>query len=308
MQHERIAAVAVSDTGRVRGHNEDVASISEFQVGGAHYQVWLVADGMGGGIRGDEASAKARDQMLATLASDASANKASDDPVAALLDGIERANAAVFDLGSEGGTLSFSRMGTTLVAALVETATGRHWIVNVGDSRAYLLREGAATQLTTDHSLVAEAAEAGLITAEEARRSHRKNVITRAIGIERDVEPEILGPLELSRDERLLLCSDGLHGMIDDVAIGRLAAEGALADVANRLMQAANEAGGRDNITVLIGGREAVGSTELQPDSSADESRSSVKGDRRFVRWTVAGLALAIGLAAAATAIVVLAT
>lgn len=310
VERKSLSAVAVSDTGRVRGHNEDVASISEVELGGVRYMVWLVADGMGGGIRGDEASAIARDEMLAALA-----NEAGADPVTVLRQGVERANAAVYELGSEGGTLGFSRMGTTLVAALVEPGTGRHWILNVGDSRAYLLRAGTATQLTTDHSLVAEAAAAGLITAEEARTSNRKNVITRAIGIEPVVDPEILGPLDLAEDDLLLLCTDGLHGMIEDAAIGGHGSEGSLGAAAARLIQSANAAGGRDNITVLLGGwRDAEAAAEpsashtrpaLEPNPDDPSFQAKGRSRVRVALWVAGGLALVIA-AAAGVALVVL--
>ena len=295
MARETLVAAAVTDTGRLRGHNEDVANVSEVQVSGMSYLLWMVADGLGGGIRGEEASALACDELLAALN-----DTASSDPVAALVEGVHRANAAVYAAGSENGTLTVSRMGTTLVAALVEPESRRYWLVNVGDSRGYLVKGGLAAQLTTDHSLVAEAAAAGLLTEEQARNSLRKNVVTRAIGTEREVEPETFGPLELAADELLLLCSDGLHGMIDDAAIGRLASEGTLQRAAEALKDAANAAGGRDNISVVLGGwRTDEPATQTPSPSAEDRSARAEPQGGGLMRWAAVALAVAVAAAAA---------
>ncbi|HXU22869.1 MAG TPA: PP2C family serine/threonine-protein phosphatase [Tepidiformaceae bacterium] len=242
-------AIGRSDVGRVRTNNEDNAAISTIEREGGNYDAWLVADGMGGLAHGEVASELAVRTVIAHLQAVASF----DDPGQVLQDAIFAANAAVFQRGTAAGELNQSAMGTTLVVVLVEESTARYWVANVGDSRVYLLSGAGLSQVTHDHSLVADRVRLGEITEEEARTARHRNVITRAIGVEARVEPEVAGPFRFQDGQRLLLCSDGLHGMVTDAEIAMLAGGAEVENVPDRLIDAANAAGGRDNVTVVVG-------------------------------------------------------
>ena len=262
MDDGTLRAVGRSHVGKVRDHNEDTAAIAEIIHDGSTYFLWLVADGMGGGVKGDLASSTARDEMVTAL------QEAEDwsDPAKNLDVAARRANAAVYKEGTANGELSRSAMGTTVVGALMEANSGRYWLVNIGDSRAYLADGAKLRQLTRDHSLIAEQVAAGQLTAEEARTAGHRNVITRAVGADAVVEPEITGPWKLQPGERILLCSDGLHGMIEDDQIEEIISHNGLEAAADALIKAANAAGGRDNVTAVLGGWTAdSGALEAPP-------------------------------------------
>jgi protein phosphatase len=192
---------------------------------------------MGGHQAGEVASATAIDALVHGVRD--------GHPVA---DAITSANEAVFNKASEDVTMR--GMGTTLTAAVLE---GDVLVIgHVGDSRAYLLRDGDLRQLTTDHSVIAELIAAGELTESEAELDPRRAMITRSIGIDSDVEVDVFD-LDLQPGDRLLLCSDGLTTMVRDEAIASvLHAEPDRERAADALVQAANEAGGADNITVVI--------------------------------------------------------
>lgn len=280
MSQATLEAVGRTHVGRVRDHNEDTAAIAEIAQGDVTYQLWLVADGMGGGVKGEVASRAARDETIAAL------REAQDwaDPGANLAAAAVRANGVVHDEGTAHGELSRSAMGTTLVAALVEADTGRYWIVNVGDSRAYLARGGKIQQLTRDHSLIAEQVAAGQLTEEEARTADHRNIITRAIGTDATVEPDVIGPRRLAPGERLMLCTDGLHGMVADEAIEVIVSREGLEEAADALIRAANAAGGRDNVTAVVGGW-------------AGPAGAAGGGRRRSILPIVAGAVAAVAIA-----------
>ena len=166
-------------------------------------------------------------------------------------------------------------------------------IANVGDSRAYIVAAGVAQQISDDHSIVAARVAAGQITAAEARTAPDRNVLTRSIGSEPEVLVDIFGPRQLQPNERLLLCTDGVHGMIDDAAIGRLASSLPIGQSAGALVAAAVEAGGRDNATALVGGygQAAAG---VAPLHAAALPRS---GHRPPVRAVVAAMLVIVALA-----------
>ncbi len=224
-----------SDVGRMRDHNEDSVwpttdGVTEDMLAVA------VADGMGGHAGGEVASAIALDTAMTV----------GGDPVMR----IQAANLAVVDAARLRPRLS--GMGTTLTLALLDP-DGDLDIAHVGDSRAYLLRDGTLEQLTRDHSYVAEMIEAGKLTPEEAETHPYRSVLTRAVGLDPTVDVDSYGVI-LESGDRILVCSDGLTSMLPDGAISTiLGVEGSPpAATADALIIAANEAGGADNITVII--------------------------------------------------------
>jgi protein phosphatase len=207
--------------------------------------LFAVADGMGGAEKGEVASRLAIEALFDTYyAGDA----ACDLPAAeALQAGFNAANSLVH---SEGMKLQAGMMGTTLVACAI---VGDVAIVsNVGDSRAYLMRNGALQQITDDHSFVNEQFKAGVLSAEEARTSPQRNIITRAIGHQPSVQSDQFQLSPLLPGDLLLLCSDGLHGMVPDVELLRIGEESDLRRAAVHYIEAANAHGGLDNITCLL--------------------------------------------------------
>lgn|GEM_PF-1790124 len=254
-------AVASTHVGRKRKTNQDCSAIPAVQHPNGTYHLLIVADGMGGGVKGDVASRTAVDAVLDYFRTTGWYN-----PEEASREAAFSANRAVFDKGTGGGRATKSFMGTTLVFALVEEVTNRAWITNIGDSRAYLLRHGVLEQVTRDHSVLGDfATEGAPLTPEEIARL--RNVVTRAVGLAATVEPDIFGPIELDPADRLLLTTDGLHGVVRDDRIQRLSANQPMERALKSLIGAANAAGGPDNITAVMGGREEV------PASSTAASR-----------------------------------
>ncbi|MFM2152694.1 MAG: hypothetical protein RL199_1129 [Pseudomonadota bacterium] len=233
----------LTDVGRRREHNED----SLFVDGEA--RLWVVADGMGGHAAGETASRLTVDALARVLCSEqAVAVPAVEEvPAAAMARAIAVANEAVLSAARRDRRLA--GMGTTVVGLLARGAEA--FIGHVGDSRAYLLRSGTLALLTEDHSLVQEQVRAGVLTPELARVSPYRNVITRSVGMEEEVEVD-LARLTPCAGDRLLLCSDGLNGMLEDAEIGALLGAGTIDEAARLLVDRANAAGGDDNITVVI--------------------------------------------------------
>lgn len=245
-----IRSAAKTDKGRKRPQNEDALLRDD------RLRLYAVADGVGGHEGGEIASARA----VATLARVMQgASAASDDTppqgvapgdrakLSLLQAAFARANGEICDEAARVPGLA--GMGTTLTAVLLRK--DRALICHVGDSRAYLFRAGELRQLTDDHSVVAEQVRAGKITAEEAKRSPHRHVITRALGIDREVESdERTTPVR--EGDMLLLCTDGLTEMVDDAAIARVLAGSHPAAAVDRLINLANERGGVDNITAVV--------------------------------------------------------
>ena len=228
-------AAGVTDTGRRRLRNED-AFICE-------PPLFAVADGMGGARAGEVAAG-----LAAAALEEAGSETRGAEGVAAL---IVEANKRIFERSLNDPRTA--GMGTTVTAALVDAASGAVAIGHVGDSRAYLLREGALEQLTTDHSLVAELVESGVLTPEEAERHPQRSAITRALGTEPTVEVDAF-TVQAEAGDLFLVCSDGLSVMISDDAVSS-AIETADRDperAADALVAAANALGGEDNITVVL--------------------------------------------------------
>ena len=231
-------ASAVTDRGRKRPSNEDAFGYS------IEHGVYVVCDGMGGAAAGEIASSLAVDELMRLLA----AEKAGAPTPADAEQAIGAANTAIFMRAQRSNKLS--GMGTTVVSLL--TNERRAWMLNVGDSRGYRLRNGRLEQVTMDHSLVEEQVRLGRMTEGEALRSPLRNVITRALGTQSTVVADTF-VLEIEPGDLFLLCSDGLTRELSDPSIeSLLSAGGALDEMCARLVGAANEAGGHDNITCLL--------------------------------------------------------
>jgi PPM family protein phosphatase len=232
------SATALTDRGRKRPSNEDAFGIS------AERGVYVVCDGMGGAAAGEVASTLAVAEMMRLLTQ----NPWTSSPPVEAAQAVAAANEAIFSRSQRSQKLN--GMGTTLVALLVED---RHaWMVNVGDSRGYRLRNSHLEQITLDHSLVEEQIRLGQMSRQEALRSPLKNVITRALGTQSLVSPDIF-ELETEPGDLFLLCSDGLTRELSDALIeSLLQLDLTLEDLCSRLIDSANQAGGHDNLTCLL--------------------------------------------------------
>jgi PPM family protein phosphatase len=253
-------AAGQTDTGRRRLRNED-AFICE-------PPLFAVADGMGGARAGEIAAG-----LAAAALEEAGAETRGAEGVAAL---IVEANRRIWERSlSDPNTAG---MGTTVTAALVDAGAGAVAIGHVGDSRAYLLRRGAIEQLTTDHSLVAELVQSGVLTPEEAERHPQRSAITRALGTEATVEVDGFTVVAEPGDV-FLICSDGLSSMLsdDEMAAAMESANGDPHDGADALIRAANARGGEDNITVVL--FEMLGSDTAAEPVPEDEPRSDAGPD-----------------------------
>lgn len=243
----RLVVRAATDRGRRREQNEDCHAtwIPDPKSDAARFgALLLVADGMGGSRAGEIASRITTDTVVRHYRSDAY-----PDPAAALLHAIESANEAVHRESLEhpdrGG------MGTTCTAVVVR---GREiFLGHVGDSRAYLVHSGRIRQLTQDHSLVAQLVREQQLTEEQARIDPRRNVVTRSVGVGKQVQVDawkLDDPLEPG--QTLVVCTDGLHGVVPDADIASLASNDDLEAGCSALIDLANEKGGPDNITVIL--------------------------------------------------------
>jgi serine/threonine protein phosphatase PrpC len=242
---------ARSDTGRVRENNEDSFRLAP------ELNLFVLSDGMGGLESGERASRLATETVLAycrdaradaTLAVFGKHIQGVSDVSNRLASAIRVANQEIFqaaqDLGGKGG------MGATIVAA--RFLEDRACIAHVGDSRAYLFRDEQLNQLTEDHSFVAEQVRRGIITHEQAGRSRMQNVLTRALGVEQNVDVEVTEEL-LREGDTYLLCSDGLFRELSEPQIaGILLEAGGAQEAADSLVEHANHAGGGDNITAIV--------------------------------------------------------
>jgi protein phosphatase len=228
-----LRAAGATDVGRVRQGNEDDYLVGE--------RLFAVADGMGGHQGGEVASAMAIDALRA-------ADLDGPDPLEILVSLIRAANHEVLERGDADPGLQ--GMGTTLTAVVVDEDEAG--LAHVGDSRAYLFRNGRLSQVTEDHTLVQELVRQGRLTAAEAEYHPQRSVLVRVLGVDDDVEVDMIR-LPLRARDVLLLCSDGLNGMLDDEEIrDLLAANPEPDDAAKALVEAAVEAGGIDNVTAVV--------------------------------------------------------
>jgi PPM family protein phosphatase len=250
----KLRAGASTDVGLVRQRNEDAYV--------AKYPLFAVADGLGGHLGGEVASRVAVD----TLIQAAKAEGPDDGIPDRLRTAILRANAAVGERASQDPRLT--GMGTTITAAVA--GRDRIFLGHVGDSRAYLLRDGELRALTEDHSLVQRMVREGRLTPEQAEIHPQRSVLTRALGIDEDLEVD-QATVEVTGGDRLLLCSDGLTTMVADEDIQKILAGYDHPQAASQaLIEAANAAGGQDNITtVVLDVQEAAEPAPAQPADAA---------------------------------------
>jgi PPM family protein phosphatase len=234
-----------TDTGRARNNNEDAVAVDELA------SLVVLADGMGGYNAGEVASGMAAAFIKAELGRwlTVAAAEATDTDVRRAMDiCVENANRAIFDAANSNP--QYAGMGTTLVIGVFRQR--RVLLGHVGDSRCYRMRAGRLLQITHDHSLLQEQLDSGLITAEQAAMSNNKNLVTRAVGVEDTVVLET-HVHEVQPGDTYLLCSDGLSDMLEDEVIARLLqSHDSLPGVAHALIATANDAGGRDNISVVL--------------------------------------------------------
>lgn len=241
----RLDVAQLTDVGRKRDHNEDNMKyvIPKDPMVMTHKgALFIVADGMGGHAAGEVASEIAVDTI-----SDAYYQDENDDVPTSLLQAIRRANAAIQQRAAEN--MLRSGMGTTCVAAVLRGNMA--YIANIGDSRAYLVRQLRIRQVSQDHSWVAEQVRAGLLTEEQARTHAQRNVITRSLGTQLEVDIDIFRePLE--EGDTLVLCSDGLSGLVNDEELLHTVSKFVPQESVYHLVERANENGGPDNITAIV--------------------------------------------------------
>ena len=239
-----------TDVGRVRKSNQDALIIGEGIAG--------VADGMGGHNGGEIASGETRDGILRELQ-----GKTPDRQV--LEEAVKKVNLEVWERQEKDAALT--GMGTTLT--LLWPGEKEMLIAQVGDSRAYLIRDGKMRQVTEDHSLVGDMVRRGVLTEEQAACHPMRNYITRAVGTEDAIEVDLYCE-ERKKGDRWLICSDGLYSQITKTALEDAAQTEDPETAADRLLQAALEGGGKDNITLIL----MTDETEIETEAASDETKT----------------------------------
>ena len=270
--NEFISWAARSDVGLVRGHNEDSFLLRA--------PLFVVSDGMGGHAAGEVASSIA----VETIGERAPGT--ADDVL--LGAAVESANASVIKAAEDG--IGKPGMGCTATAVIIEKS--RMSVAHVGDSRAYVLRQGTLVRVTHDHSYVEELVDSGQITADEARLHPSRSIITRALGSDPDMYADHFS-LEVGNGDRIILCSDGLSGMVGDGEIESLAVSSATPQqAADNLVAAALTAGGADNVTVIV--------IDVLNDGVAEAARKRLLRRAGSIFALIAGVILASALVAMA--------
>ncbi len=234
----KVKGVGATDRGKKRALNEDYYFFDE------SLGLFIVADGMGGHLGGQEASRMAVEEVVNFFSS---AQEIPHPPVKFIKEAFYSANRKVWERGNSDPSLK--GMGTTLTMALIKN--GSIWLGHVGDSRAYLYSEKTFTLLTSDHSWVEEQIKAGLLSDDGTRR-YMKNVITRSIGYKKDVEVDVYR-YDIKVGDIFLLCTDGLTGVGSDEEIASIIESVKFEELPKKLIDFANSRGGHDNITVAIG-------------------------------------------------------
>ncbi len=244
----KLLAGVATHAGRVRDQNEDEVSLSEpgSERAVSHGFLIAVADGMGGHERGEVASKLAIETLFANFYAAGNGDGATDT-VVMLQQAFKNANSRIMEEainGESGGS-----MGTTMVAAAV--VGDNLTVANVGDSRAYLVRAEQATQITRDHSLVAEQVAGGVMTEDEARLSNYRNIITRALGHRPKVEVDVF-EIRLLPEDRVVLVSDGVHGSVEPADVATLVLQKSPQEASQALIDLALEQGSTDNVTAAV--------------------------------------------------------
>lgn len=232
---------AITDVGVLRTENQDTFYSNEQPIGSLP-NLFIVADGMGGHVGGKQASETAIHAIIQYI------EKSKEKDIRVLFEqAIKSANSAVFEEASEK---NLQGMGTTIVMASIDKDVLS--ISNVGDSRLYVVSPRAIKQVTKDHSLVEEMIRMGELERSKARLHPEKNVITRAVGAAEDCKADFF-KVRLEEEESFLMCSDGLSNMLDDEQIRNIMnSQRDVIEKTQKLVEAANESGGKDNITVVV--------------------------------------------------------
>ncbi|HIT89554.1 MAG TPA: Stp1/IreP family PP2C-type Ser/Thr phosphatase [Candidatus Merdenecus merdavium] len=244
-------AFSVTDIGQKRSVNQDYVFVSETPIGNLP-NLFIVADGMGGHKAGDFASRTAVESVIESIKEDSEAN-----PIKLIQGAITKANQTLYQKAKE--ETGMEGMGTTMV---VSTMIDYYmYIANVGDSRLYMVEKDKIDQITIDHSLVEEMVRIGEISPEQARLHPDKNIITRAIGVSKEIHADFFD-IRLAEDCTILMCSDGLSNMVEDEDIKDIINSGMeLSSIGTELIKKANQNGGKDNIAVIL----------IQPDTDEVE-------------------------------------
>jgi protein phosphatase len=238
-------ALGLSDTGLVRQINEDsflVSRLPDASIDGGESLLAIVADGVGGHSHGERASAESVQIIREKIA-----ESSFDSGPAALKKALEAAHAHLKTIKREDP--STGDMGTTCTAAWL--GNGEAYIAQVGDSRAYLVRDGETLQITEDQTMVQKLLRQGLISPEDAAHHPQKNLILQALGISEQIDVEVFH-VPLRERDTLLLCSDGLHGLVSDAEMAQTLSAHAPPDALEQLIRLAKDRGGHDNITAVI--------------------------------------------------------
>lgn len=234
-------AIALTDVGQKRTMNQDYVFSSTHAIGNLP-NLFIVADGMGGHKAGDFASRYTVEAFVDTVS-----KSKENNPITILNEAIDVANRSLIERASESDDLE--GMGTTLVVATIVDST--LYVANVGDSRLYIMNQ-EVKQITRDHSLVEEMITLGELDKQSAIYHEKKNIITRAIGADKELSADYFD-FELQPDDYILICSDGLSNMIEDNEMRNIILEEIdLAAKAKKLIEAANNNGGKDNIAVIL--------------------------------------------------------
>ena len=232
---------ARTDVGRVRAENQDAFYTNEQPIGNLP-NLFVVADGMGGHAGGKQASETALQAIIEYIE-----NSKEKNPNILFEKAVQKANQAVY---KEANEKDLQGMGTTVVLASIDGRTLS--IANVGDSRLYVVSPGSITQITRDHSLVEEMVRMGELERSKARLHPEKNVITRAVGAAESCKVDFF-KIGLEDEESVLMCSDGLSNMLDDEQIRNIMnSQRDVIEKTQKLVEAANNSGGKDNITVIV--------------------------------------------------------
>lgn len=285
MEDSRLVVGAATDPGPVREQNEDAVYHNVLvDTPGNELTLLAVADGMGGYQRGEIAAQMAIDTLIERFSS-----ADTDDIVLMIKQAFRLANERIFADGSAEG--EHNMMGTTLVVGALR---GTDLVIgNVGDSRAYLVRANSLNQVSTDHSLVAEQVAMGAMTQEEARESHHKNIITRALGHRQRVEVDIF-ELTLLPDDRILISTDGLHDYLEDEEMVDLMTQMQPEDSAREMVARAIQAGSTDNVSALVAWAAPV--SVLEAPEVTVPAGESVGANRMITILVLVGLVIFIAI------------